>query len=91
MFKNAIWLFFLTVALLAVFLPSYARMQDLKQKNREYIQRIDLLQKRNAQLEQERHLLETDPVYLEKVGRQQMGLVREGETVYKILPSVEQR
>lgn len=87
MLKNAIWLFAFAVILLAVFLPSYAKMQDLRLKNLELAQRISALQKRNVQLEQEMHLLETDPVYLEKVGREKMGLIRQGETVYHIIPA----
>lgn len=75
------------IALLAVFLPSYSQMQDLRDKNREYADRIEALQKRNVQLEEEKHLLETDPVYLEKVGREKMGLIRDGERVYRIVPS----
>jgi cell division protein FtsB len=89
MLKNALWLFAFAVALLLVFLPSYAKMQDLKDKNDEYARRIEVLQKRNARLEQEQHLLETDPVYLEKVARQRMGLIRDGETVYKIVPATK--
>ena len=69
-----------------VFLPAYAKMQDLKTKNRDYAQRIEALQKRNVQLEEEQHLLATDPAYLEKVAREKMGLIRSGETVYKIVP-----
>ena len=86
MLRNAPWLFGFAVVILAVFLPSYAKMQDLKKKNRDYVQEIDDLHKRNAQLENEKHLLETDPAYFEKVGREKMGLIREGETVYKIVP-----
>jgi cell division protein FtsB len=89
MLKNAIWLFVLTVVVLAVFLPSYAKMLDLKQKNRAYVQQIADLHKRNAQLEQEKHLLETDPAYLEKVGRAQMGLIREGEKIYTVAPATK--
>lgn len=89
MLKNAIWLFVLTVVVLAVFLPSYAKMLDLKQKDLAYAQQIADLQKRNAQLQQEKHLLETDPAYLEKVGRAKMGLIREGETVYKAIPEAK--
>jgi len=36
MIKNALSLFILTVVILALFLPSYSTMQDLKQKNLEY-------------------------------------------------------
>ena len=87
MLKNAIWLFVFAVVILAVFLPSYAKMQELKKKNRDYAAQIELLTKRNQQLEQEKILLETDPAYLEKVGREKMGLIRQGEKVYKIVPA----
>jgi cell division protein FtsB len=33
---------------------------------------------------EEKRLLEEDPAYLEKVGREKMGLIRKGEVVYKI-------
>ncbi len=68
-------------------MPSYAQMHDLKKKNRDYAARIEFLTKRNQQLEQEKNLLENDPAYLEKVGRAKMGLIRQGETVYKIVPN----
>lgn len=86
MLKSAIGLFVITVVLLALFLPSYTKMQDLKSKNSEYAKRIEVLEKRNVRLEREKHLLETDPVYLEKVARKKMGLIREGEKVYRMVP-----
>ena len=90
MLKNATWLFAIAVIILAVFLPSYTQMQDLKQKNKDYEEKIKVLIKKNAQLSEERHLLEHDPVYLEKVAREKMGLIREGEVVYKLVPSNQQ-
>ena len=89
MLKNAISLFVLTVVILVLFLPSYAKMQELKKKNRDYAAQIEFLTKRNQQLEQEKNLLENDPAYFEKVGREKMGLIRQGETVYKIVPAKE--
>ncbi len=86
MLKNALSLFILTVIILVVFLPSYSKMQDLKQKNREFAERILQLEARTGKLEQENHALQTDPDYLEKVGREKMGLIRQGEKVYKIVP-----
>ena len=91
MIKNAISLFVVTVMILAFFLPSYTKMQDLKEKNRALAQQIKELQKKNVMLAQEKHKLETDPVYLEKVGREKMGLVRQGEVVYKIVPAAQQK
>ena len=90
MLKNALSLFVLTVIILALFLPSYSIMQDLKKKNFEYARRITALEEKNKKFEEERHLLQTDPDYVEKVGRETMGLIRPGETVYKIVP-VRQR
>lgn len=86
MLKNALSLFILAVIVLALFLPSYSIMQDLKAKNREYAARITALEEQNKKFEEERHLLTTNPEYLEKVGRETMGLIRPGETVYKIIP-----
>jgi len=86
MLKNAFWLFIVTFFLLVVFLPSYSKMEDLKKKNADYNQRIEDLTKKQKELEEEEHLLRTDPAYLEKVGREKMGLVKQGEIVYKITP-----
>ena len=61
-------------------------MQDLKQKNLDYQKQMELLKKQNAKLIEEMHLLEEDPYYLEKVARDKMGLIKEGEVVYKITP-----
>ena len=86
MIKNAIGLFFLTIFVLIVFLPSYTKMQDLKQKNTDYRRQIEQLQQKSVELKEEKRRLEKDPVYLEKVAREKMGLIREGEVVYKITP-----
>ena len=86
MIKNAIWLFFLAIFVLVVFLPSYTRMQDLKQKNTDYKRQIEQLRQKSVELKEEKRRLEEDPVYLEKVAREKMGLIREGEVVYKITP-----
>ena len=91
MIKNAIWLFFISIFVLILFLPSYTKMQDLKQKNAEYKRQIELLQAKNAQLKSEKVLLEQDPIYLEKVAREKMGLVRQGEVVYKLTPVAQDK
>ena len=91
MAKNALALFILTVIIVAVFLPSYTQMQELRQKNQEFLQRINDLEARNKQLEQERQFLKNNPEYLEKVAREKMGLIRQGETVYKIVPEQKKK
>ena len=86
MLKNAIWLFIITVVALMIFLHPFSQMQDLKQKNQDYAKRIDNLREENFRLKKEKALLERDPVYLERVAREKMGLVKEGEMVYKLTP-----
>lgn len=84
MIKNAVWLFCFAIVIFLVFLPSYTRMQDLRQKNLEYKKEIVDLKQQHAKLKRERMLLEKDPIYLEKVAREKMGLIREGEVVYRM-------
>ena len=86
MIKNALWLFSFAIIVFLLFLPSYTKMQDLRQKNSELAKELRELKHQNAQLKRERALLENDPVYLEKVAREKMGLIREGEVVYKMVP-----
>ena len=89
--KNALWLFIFALIVLMIFLPSYTRMQDLQQKNLDYAYQIKTLSEDNKRLREEKRRLEEDPVYLEKVGREKMGLVRDGETVYKLMPDTQNK
>ncbi len=84
--RNAFLLFIATIVILVVFLPSYTMMQDLKQRNEAYKGQIETIKLKNAQLRREKIRLEDDPVYLEKVAREKMGLVRDGEVVYRLTP-----
>ena len=88
MLKNAILLFVFALVILMLFLPTFARMQDLNQKDLGYQTRISNLEQENIRLKEERRLLEEDPVYLEKVAREKMGLIRAGEVVYQLMPEV---
>jgi len=87
MLKHAIWIFILAIFILFAFLPSYTQMQDLKLRNVQYEQEIIRLKRERAQLEREKQLLIHDPQYLEKVAREKMGLIKEGEVIYKITPA----
>ncbi|MBF0490860.1 MAG: septum formation initiator family protein [Candidatus Omnitrophica bacterium] len=86
MLKNALSLFIITIIIVVVFLPSYSKMQELKQKNQDFLLRIQYLEAKNKKLEQEGRFLKNNPEYLEKVAREKMGLIRQGEMVYKIVP-----
>lgn len=82
MLKNAFILFAVAFVILLIFLPLFSRVQDVKQKDLNYKLQIAELEEEKKRLEKEKRLLEEDPVYLEKVAREKMGLIREGEAVY---------
>ncbi len=86
MLKNAILLFVFAFVILMMFMPTFSRMQDIKQKDLEYQVRISELEQENEQLKVERRLLEDNPDYLEKVAREKMGRIRAGEVVYQLTP-----
>lgn len=71
--------------LLVVFFPGYAKMQELRQKNRDLEENIKKLQAENLKFSQERERLEKDPEYLERVGREKLGIVKKGEVVYRVV------
>ncbi len=87
MLKNAFILFAVAFAVLLIFLPTFSKWQDLKQKDSDYQQKIETLEKAHTLLLEEKKLLEEDPVYLEKVAREKMGLIREGEVIYHLMPA----
>ncbi len=86
MLKNAFLLFAVAFVVLILFLPSFTKWQDVKQKDLEYQARIKRLEQEKTGLAEEKRLLEDDPAYLEKVARERMGLIREGEVVYQLTP-----
>ncbi len=69
-----------------IFLPGYAKLQDLRERNRDLEAKIKRLNIENALLSQESHLIENDPVYQERIARERMGIVRKGEIPVKIIP-----
>ncbi len=82
--KNIIWLLLVVVGLILVFLPAFSKKQQLLEKNRQYERDIEDLTRKNLELAEEKRKLEEDPVYLERVAREKMGIVRDGEVIYRI-------
>lgn len=77
--------------LLVLFFPGYAKMQELRQKNKELELNLKKLKAENLALSQEKEKLEKDPEYLERVAREKLGIVRKGEIVYKVVPAEKER
>jgi len=89
MFKKVFSLFAAAGFLLVIFLPGYAKLQDMKEKNRELSLNINKLKKENILLQNEIERLQYDPLYQEKIARDKMGIVRRGEIPFKIIPAEE--
>ncbi len=86
MIKNVIFLFVVLAVVFVVYLPSYMQMQGLWNRNQVFERRIKDLEASNVKLAEERDRLVNDPEYFEKVARERMGLIREDEVIYKVVP-----
>ena len=71
--------------LIIAFLPGFARLQELKQRLADIEDQIKKAQNQNAAFEERITQLQNNQDYLETVAREQMGVVRKGETVLKII------
>ena len=79
-------IFILLIALwLALLVPRALQVHSLKIRSAHLEQELQALKKQNSLLENELRLLHDDPVYLEKVARQQLNKAKEGEVVYKVV------
>ena len=79
--------FYLIIGIVViVFLPPFARYQELRYKNKKLEEQLESLKDENARLAEEKRLLETDINYVEKKAREKIGVVRKGEIVMKEVP-----
>ena len=82
---TAIVFVLLAVLFVALLVPRVLQVQNLKTQSESLWQELRKLKKQNDTLERELKLLRDDPVYLEKVARQQFNKAKEGEIVYKVV------
>lgn len=87
--KRAIFRSAIAILVLLIFIPGFARMQELKSENRNLQEQIGNIKEENLVLKREIGKLQDDSVYLESVAREKMGIVREGEVIYHIVPEEE--
>ena len=75
----------LAILFVALIAPRAMQVQSLNARSQDLEQELRDLKKQNDRLEMELRLLRDDPVYLEKVARQQFNKAKEGEIVYKVV------
>ncbi len=89
--KKTFWSFGVAAFILVLFIPGFAKLQGLRDKNVDLEDKIRRLNIENALLQQELRRIESDPVYQERIAREKMGVVRKGEIPIKIIPEKNKR
>jgi cell division protein FtsB len=85
--RKWIWvivLTFLTGCLMYLFIPSYIKLEKYREQRKLTDRRIKDLEWENAALKEEIKKLKYDPLYIEKIARKELGMMRPGETIYRI-------
>ncbi len=72
------------------YLPALSRYRELRQQEDRLTTRLQTVEQQIQELQKERDLLKNDITYIEKVIREELGLVRPGEILYKLVPQKEE-
>ncbi|MCP4649137.1 MAG: septum formation initiator family protein [PVC group bacterium] len=78
------------VVIVAIFFPSYSKIQKLKSKDADLSQELERKNKENKELSEEIEMLKTDPVYIEEVARDTLKVARENEIVFRVVNDEEE-
>jgi cell division protein FtsB len=61
----------------------FIHLYRVDKERQAYVERIQKLEQENQELIEEIHRLRSDRNYIESMGRRELGLVKEGETLYR--------
>ena len=88
-----VWIFIFIFVAGAVYLPGLSKYLKLKRKEEQLVKDIQRFHGEIDALKQEEHLLRTNVTRLEEVVREELGLVKPGEVIYRVaeqkLPAAE--
>ena len=76
----------LLILIAFLYLPGLSRLQELRLEEERLGRELAELDREIRTLQEEKELLQKDQAYLEKVIREELGLVKPGEMVYKLVP-----
>jgi len=83
MAKKLIWVV-LALFLLFLFFPKISMINELRAKNERLLEKINELKKTNEELKDKISSFKKDKIYQEEMLRNKMGIVKKGETIYKV-------
>ncbi len=84
-----LWIFILLFIAAAVYLPGVSKYMGLKRREKQLEEEIRRLHDQIDELRREEHLLRTDLAHFEEVVRSELGLVKPGEMIYRIVQEEE--
>jgi len=67
-----------------IFIKPFSKLRELNMKNKVLMEEMAHLKNVNEDLKKEKKALEEDLEFIEKRAREKMGVVKEGEIIYKI-------
>ena len=95
-FKNKLKKIFLVVVILLsvclaiyAFTPCVIEQKKLNKQIANLESEIEKVRESNEKLTNEIYSLKNDPLYIEKLARKELGLIRSGEVIYKLKPDKE--
>lgn len=74
----------LLVLLFFLFQPEVARLQEMKEHHANLVEESKKRELANLRLMRQRHLLQTDPEYIENIARDKLDLMKPGETIFRL-------
>ncbi len=87
--KYLLWFLIAYPFIIAVFFfggdNAYFRLRELQEKQSYLQSEIDHLTNENRELQSKIEMAKNDPFWTEKIGREELDLVRDGEIVFKIV------
>jgi cell division protein FtsB len=74
-----------------LFISGYLNLRKVGQRLLKVDKENKRLVQENKRLEEKIKALEGDPFYIEKIAREELGMVKKGEIVYEIISSEEEK
>ena len=79
----------LLILFVFIYLPGISRYHELKSEEERLTRELHEIDGQIQKLQEEKALLQNDLAYLEKVIREELGLVKPGEMIYKVVPGTK--
>ena len=73
----------IVIGSIVLLIPRWVAKSKLSRKQQKLEEKIVKGEEKNLRLKEELDALENDPVYLEKIARDDLGMKRSGEVIYK--------